>query len=649
MTPASLSVLMNKHQYFLLFKRLGLLISLYTLCRILFLLFNLKQFEEATVGELALSFLLGLKFDAAIVCLVNILFIPLSLLPFSFVPKKGYQQFLEGLFLLTNVPLLFLNLIDAEYYKFIGRRTTVSLLGISNDVSEQLGQLFSNYWHIGALGILITLLLIWFYPSRYTLTTERTVRPLPGIALTLLSIGLCILVFRGGLQEKPLRVNNAFVLHSNSLGNLSLNTAFTFLTSMDMKGTQKVDYFPQPDQVQKLISRDTQGRQFRHEQPQNVVIIILESFASEYLGYGNPYQGYTPFLDSLASKSLFFTNNFANGRESIDAVPAITASIPHLMDEPFITSLYQSNEVYGLAAAVKKAGYATSFFHGGRNGTMGFEAFAQIAGFDKYYGFDEYPTKDQDFDGNWGIFDEPFLQFFASELGKQKQPFLSTVFTLSSHQPYTIPAQHQGKFPKGTQEIHESIGYADYALRKFFATASKQEWFKNTLFVFTGDHTQASREAKYANPLGSYRVPLILYHPAGNVAQVDTSKVTQHVDIMPTVLDYLHQPLNQTLPFGQSVFSPRRGMALHYSLGTYHLVQNDFFMEMNENNGLRLFDFKKDQAQTTPLRNGLVENWFSQRLKAYIQFYNNGLIENSWQPKANAPAVLTVRKTAGGN
>ena len=393
-----------------------------------------------------------------------------------------------------------------------------------------------------------------------------------------------------------------------------------------------------------------EGRNANNTNKDNIIIIILESFSSEYLGTGNSYKGYTPFLDSLAQEGIFFKNNFANGRTSMQAIPSILAGIPALMDEPLITSIYQANEIYGLGTILKQYGYQTSFFHGGINGTMGFDMFSKISGMDDYYGMNEYPESENDYDGNWGISDEPFLQFFAKKLSQYDQPFFSAIFTLSSHQPYTIPEKYEGKFPKGELPIHESIGYTDHALKKFFETAKTKAWYNNTLFIITADHTQKSSEKVYQNIVGQYRVPLILFHPENKlptpkqsfiptnrirytnkwqVGQVmaEMGRITQHADIMPGILDYLGFKTDKVAWFGNSFFNENcKGYAINYSAETYRLIHKDYYIELTTNGDSRLLHFGVGTAMESP---DIKKKALQKELKAYIQYFNNGLVENS--------------------
>ena len=614
--------------FLLWLKRISWLVFIYFFLRILFLLFNLKSFQSLDYQQVSYAFLLGFKFDLSAIFVSNILFTIGTFLPFRLVKKTVYQNSLKYIYWITNSLFFWINIADFEYYKFIGRRTIFEIFGIIGDVGQQSFSLLGNYWYL----VLIWAVVSWFFVR---FTPNKSITNLPdkvGLRLLvwLFSIGFSVLIFRGGLQEKPLRINQAFEQNNIHLGNLALNTTFTFLTTIDAVGTEKLSYFADNEQVTSLIRRDRTANFQEFSQKQNVVIIILESFAKEYMGFQNPYKGYTPFLDSLAKSGVFMSNCFANGRESIIAVPAITSALPQLMDEPFITSSYQANKFYGLGSLVKPHGYTSSFFHGAKNGSMGFEGFSQLAGFDKYYGLNEYPKSliDNDFDKNWGIFDEPYLQYFANELSKEKTPFVSCVFTLSSHLPYTIPPQHTGKFPKGKAPIHESIGYADFALKRFFDTASKQAWFKHTLFVITGDHTQLNTEVSYNSPTGAYRVPLVLYHADNQILnsiklRVNTEKICQHADILPTILDFLSVNQEQVLPFGESVFGKNEGLAMHYNSGIFSIIADKNYVEMNLEGQAKTLDLKANRT----LKN---DELFNKKLKAYIQFYRNGLIENSW-------------------
>lgn len=617
---------MSTDRYLNTLKRILILILLYSVCRALFLLFNYKVFSQAAGVDLLLSFLYGLRFDLSIIASSNLPFIILSILPFRFMDSAGVQKGLKVLFLVVNIPLLFMNLADIEYFKFTMKRTGFDVIGILGDIQNQSLQLALYYWYVPLLLLIMAYALSRFYKASF-IQKNKPVRTWISWIIFPVVIAFSILTIRGGFQYKPLKPDHAFVQTPNVLGNLVLNTPYNFFTTMSFPRVENLSYYSSEAEVLATIKR-------KHTPAQNplpntnVVVIILESFSREYMGNGKEAKCYMPFLDSLARAGTFFDHHFANGKRSIEAVPSICASVPALMEEPYITGVYQSNEIHGLAELLSKKGYRTAFFHGGRNGTMGFDKFSINAGFQSYYGLDEYPDQEKDFDGNWGIYDEPYLNYFCKTISSFQKPFMAGVFTLSSHQPYSVPQKYKGVFPKGELDIHESIGYADHALRSFFQAASKESWYENTLFVLTADHTQSLITPQYQNSIGEYRVPLVLFHP-GKKINADTSNVSQHVDIMPTVLDYVGIQNNHPLLFGRSLLDEGEGRALYYMNKNYFYMKSGYYLvfDGNQSNLYAATDWtRSNELNDKPEEKAL----FEKELKAYLQYYNNGLNNNSW-------------------
>ena len=617
---------MHVHHYKILLQRLGLLMVLYTICRVAFSMINNGFFEGVSAAHYGRALIHGFRFDIAALCIINSIFVIVSVLPMAWVHRVSTAKYWKALFFITNIPMLILNIADIEYFKFTGKRTQSSLLGIAGDVKAQAFQLLSYYWYFVIIVLVLVYFLWKFYPQRVAQAQDSTIKPLYAWLILPLTIAMLVLGIRGGIQLKPLSPNQAFVVTPHVLGHFSLNSPYVFIASFAAPGRLEVLHYFATDAEAKQLVLKPASNMYPQPTKDNVVILILESFDSEYLGIGNSYPGFTPFFDSLARKSLYFGHCFANGRTSIEALPSILASLPSMMQEPFITSYYQDNTVSGLGTVLKKEGYQTSFFHGGKNGTMNFNSFAGIAGFDQYYGLNEYPNQ-SDYDGNWGIFDEPYLQYAVTKFSEMKQPFASALFTLSAHQPYTIPKQHLGKFPKGDLEIHECIAYSDYALKKFFEAASKTAWFKNTLFVITADHTQQTSKTAYQNIKGEFSVPLLFYHPQKKL-QADTSIITQQTDIMPSVLALLGIANPQQLLFGKSVFDPHPiSEAVNYANGVTRVFHKNEFIEFNAvDESMLLHQFNNENVIDNPaLAKPLVL-----KAKAYQQYFNNSLIKNQW-------------------
>lgn len=613
----------------LLSLRLGLLLLLYAALRALFLCFNLQSFHQEAPREIVDAFLVGLRFDVSAISLINCAFIFFSLLPGPLWERGWYQTALKALFFVSNVPFLVMNVVDVEYFKFTGQRSTSSLLDMKADIGPQLGQLAFHYWYLVLAGALLIAAFYYFIPERAPAPGGKTTpAKWARDALVLIAVvPLVVVGSRGGLQGKILSTVQADVFDGMSLSHLALNSSFTLLHSRpgcDARTLPQFRFFATDEELKKEFPPPRFSPRPGSGRLDNVVIIIVESLSAQYTGMGDPGRGYTPFLDDLGqNRGILFQNHFADGRRSIDAPPAILAALPHLVDETFYCA--QQKRLTGIGSLLKERGYTTSFFHGGRNGTMYFDVFSKRMGFDRYYGLNEYPDP-ADSDGIWGIYDEPFLQFVDRELSGYKEPFASVIFTLSSHNPYKIPPEYDGVFPKGDLPILESVGYMDHALAKFFESAAKMPWYKNTLFVITGDHTAAPRTT-YKRLIDAYRVPLILFHPGGGLPKVDARKIVQHVDIAPTILDFLGMDPGRLLPFGHSVFDPVfGGLAFSQLNGNYWIAENKHFLEYHVHGTRKLFELGRPDAPVTDKLE--IEERLVRKLQAYMQRFNRGLAED---------------------
>jgi arylsulfatase A-like enzyme len=180
-------------------------------------------------------------------------------------------------------------------------------------------------------------------------------------------------------------------------------------------------------------------------------------------------------------------------------------------------------------------------------------------------------------------------------------------------------------------QIHQSIGYVDYALKRFFEEARKQPWYENTLFIITGDHTQMSESELKETNVGRHQVPLLLFHPAKKLSEVNTQRVTHHSDILPTILDFWGIDNEPYLLFGRSVFDPtQQGEAVFYTFGGYWLVRESYFLHFSDQDHRGTLYASADAQQLHPILNqeslrGSMEG----RMKLYIQYYNNSLIQNN--------------------
>lgn len=611
----------------------------YLFARAEFLIWNWAHYRSKETADILWAFLLGLRFDIAAICMSLVPLILWSFWPWSEKRHRLWETVAYWMWAPFFLLFMMMNLGDSEFINFVGRRFSYDALFVVGEMDTKVAGILGSYWHLAVVNFSVMGLVLWAglrilrRPSKrvYLLQGKREIPYY--VASVFVVLILIVVGLRGGLQKKPMNIVNAHVFAAPILNNLVLNSTFTFVKSYGAEMLSKDVYFSDRAEMLALLNGSVKGPSLleghRLKTPQNVVVIILESFSLEYMGDVNGGKGYTPFLDSLARKSLFFKNGYANARRSIEGVAAVTAGIPAMMNEPFISSHFSSNYFVGLGSVLTAQKYPTAFFHGGNNGTMYFDVFAKSAGFEKYYGASEYPNP-ADNDGTWGIFDEPFLQFMKGQLDGMKTPFFASVFTLSSHNPYRIPDQHIGKFPKGPHAILESVAYADFALQRFFEEAAKSPWYKDTLFVITADHTGFNYRPEFENELSRFRIPILFFHPGYEwPAAIDRDQVVQQIDVLPSVMDFLGLENSKEVNYlGRSVFIPGERTASMYLDGRYFIADKDYFIDWLVGTDMKMFAIS-DSFEKTPLsepadRKLRLEN----RAKAAAQYFNEGMWDN---------------------
>lgn len=617
--------------------QVGLLLCCYFLSRCVFTLINIGRFGGLSLAEFLRLCFYALRFDISTIVTLNAVYFALLLLPLPVWKMPVYERITQWLFIVINSIAFAFEISDWAYFPFTLKRATndvLDMIGRQGDFLNHLPHFLIDYWY-APLGFILLIILFTVANNRIRgrapLTGPSRMTWGIGIGKTFLLafvIGLCVLGMRGGLQLIPLGNGNALTVTDNKYVPIVLNTPFSVMHSYSGK-LEEVHYFPEADLKKYFDPIKHYGD--KPFQKKNVVLIILESFSKEYTGLGGR-QSFTPFLDSLMQYSYVCRNAFANSLTSAEGIPAVISGMPSLMEEPITTSSYGTDKLTSLPALLRDKGYQTAFYHGGTNGTMSFDVFTSNAGFSKYYGRKEY-NNEADFDGSWGIWDEPFLQYFARGLNGMQQPFMASVFTLTSHDPFKVPEQYKDKLSKGTLPIQQCIAYTDMSLKKFFETASREPWFRNTLFVFTADHASPGSKDPYYSSLkmGSYAIPIMFYAPGDSTLRNGTDSVVQQIDILPTVLDYLGYD-QKFFAFGSSMFRhayPR--YVVNEMSGSYLWYMNGYLYTTAGLSGKALYDFRKDSL----CRNNILPQKMQEaneeiipHFKAFIQLYRSSLIRN---------------------
>ncbi len=626
--------------------QLLILVLFYTIFRWLFYAFNSSEIRHITSGQLWNVLKGGLRFDLSAIMYLNALWILLTLLvPLDLQNKTG-RRLISLSFWLPNTIAFLLEISDWVYFNFNRKRATIEIFDLifsKGDFLNLLPNYLQKFWFVPLIAACCITLLIWshmrlnrYFAERWRLFRQLqfrntkhsrfVIRPL----VLLLFAGLAVLLIRGGLQLQPIANRTAVLYVNPEQTPLVLNTPFSIISSLE-SGHLEAVHFMDAAQADQLIRPVKQYHSDPAWNKKNVIVIVWESFSKRYTKEGGSV-GVTPFFDSLSAKGHLFTNAYANALRSNEGVPAIFSGYPAMMEGPVINSVYGNTAVDALPGLLQAVGYTTAFFHGGTNGTMGFDVYAKRAGFERYFGRKEY-ANEQDFDGTWGIWDQPFLDFALRQINTFKTPFLAGIFTLTSHVPFHVPKGFKPTAKGFDRDIEISMNYTDWALSQFFTQAAKQAWFSNTVFVITADHTNPYVDNPFQGEgLGRYQVPILIIDPANERLNQKDSTLVQQLDIIPSILDYIQYP-KPFFALGNSAWDTTANrFFITYLSGNYNMIRNGYHIKTKGFEVSERYKFPEDITDRHNLHTpgakdpevADTERYF----KAFLQILHTGMIND---------------------
>ena len=628
--------------YVTMVRNILVIYAAFLICHPVFILYNWTSLK-GTMQGLFWPMLKGLLvFDTEGIMYISALYVVLMMLPLHFKEKVWFYKVTRVLLIVMAAAGILMNLADTVYFPYTGCRSTLQVLReFSHEGGGQMGSIILNSlvtnWYMVLLYLVMVWLLCRFIKAPEILHSNKTyIYYIVRTCCLALSLVLMVAGIRGGLAHniRPITMSNAYrYVGTPAQAAAILNTPFCVIRTLGNEEMKVPSYFD-VEELEAVYSPVITPDSTAVFTPKNVMVLILESFGSEYIWAMNPgvegIHDCTPFLDSLIDRSLTFETSLANGRKSIDAMPSVLSGIPMLKDHLFLTPTLMQKEITGLAKELGTKGYYSAFFHGAGGGSMGFQSFSRVIGYDDYYGMEDFVKEPQYggsavFDGYWAIWDEEFLQYMCDKIGTFREPFVASAFTASSHHPYNVPERYQNVYPQeGNLPIYRGIRYSDHALQLFFEKASKQPWFSNTLFVLTADHTNLSEHPDYQSDYGKFRVPVIFFCPADSTLGGRRDCIAQQSDILPSILGYIGYD-KPVISFGQNLFSTADAdtWAANLQNGLYSYYKGDYVLQFDGENQTGLFAYKQDPTLKQNLKGTqpATEQEMLKNLKALIQQY----------------------------
>ncbi len=603
------------------------ILALATLTRIVFHVLNISLLNGFGFGETLKIYCVGVYYDIAT-------FFMLSPPVFTlFIMKSIWKKpLLHTLFQWSIRLVLFifslLNITDAAYFRFSHHRMEYYDLMIAGDSWDTISSEIPKQYLLITVTIIIIILLIRcvFFVARHSLSSK-------GLLQVVVLYGISFLIFVLGKDFKPTSPREATLYVPAEAADLSLNTPINLFYSYYAKSSQEQitarDYFPS-DYILEHASLKHHYPTKQWE-PKNIVIILLESFSHSFLEVGNPYKAPTPFLDSIKQHSMDMRFGFSGGYTSSQGLSCIATSVPNFIEFPFFYSRYRGIKYDSYIEILTAKGYHSSFFFGGNKDHFGFEKALSGFGIDHFYSGEDFGDPHQH-DGHWGIYDGPFLTYFAEKLKTFPKPFFSIFFNLSSHYPFALPPDADSNLYRNNKiTAHRSIRYVDQMLAKFFDSIKNEDWYDQTLFLFMGDHVSKEQDEEKYNRISRYRIPIFIYAPDGSLQQSIPS-AAEHIDIGPTILSLLGYA-EPFYSFGKNLTTHHQnpGVMQYLSSNVYQYIDSQYIIEYDENKQIisSVYDHVSDPTLQENLADGFfLYSHYDSIIKLKLQNYSFRILED---------------------
>jgi phosphoglycerol transferase MdoB-like AlkP superfamily enzyme len=469
--------------------------------------------------------------------------------------------------------IIFNTVSEYFFYNEFGVRYNFIAVDYLIYTNEVIGNIMESYPVVPLFSIIVALTAVvtWFIYKK----TKNELLDLPNMKQKMILLGtfavLCgisLLVIPSLMQ---LRSDNVFADEIEDNGIPKFYWAFTH---------NELDYFQFYSQINQqqaeknFLSQYAEpalSRNITAEQPEikkNVVLISIESLSADFMEHYGGTKKITPFLDSLADRSMMFTNLYATGNRTVRGLEALTLCIPPTAGESIIKRDDNKNK-FTTGSVFRSKGYDVKFLYGGYSYFDNMEDFFGGNGYD-IVDRNSFKPEEITFANVWGVADEDMarkaIQVMNAE-AKSGKPFFNHWMTVSNHRPFTYP-EGRIDIPGTAKSRDGGVKYTDYSLRKFFEMAKKQDWYKNTVFVIIADHC-ASSAGKTELPMDKYRIPAMIFSE-GFIQPQKFDKLMSQIDVMPTLFGMLN--FNYKSKFlGQDVFKkefqPKAYIATYQDLG----------------------------------------------------------------------------------
>lgn len=366
------------------------------------------------------------------------------------------------------------------------------------------------------------------------------------LTASLIFMGLTFLAVRGGLDASPMNQSMVYYADKPILNHAAVNTEWNLiqdLLNVNHQGNP-YKYFSDGeassivDKLYKPASKTNNSQIFDKTNP-NIVLIILESFTADVIMSLGGEKGIAPNIEKLIKEGLFFDHIYASGDRTDKGLIAILSAFPSQATNSIIKLNDKQEKLPSISQALKKKGYYTSFYYGGQSEFFNIKSYLFSHGFESIIDKKDF---NQEGLSSWGVFDDKVFSKNLSDMGSFRQPFFSTILTLSNHEPFQLPVKPKFSGSNPENKFRSTAYFTDSSLGDYIKYARKKEWFKNTIFILVADHGHRLPKNIYENyDPGRFRIPLLIFGEPlkSEFRGTIITKTGNQTDIAATILNQL--------------------------------------------------------------------------------------------------------------
>lgn len=486
------------------------------MARAAFLLYHIGKTNELSGTDILKTFIYGFRLDLSFAAYLSVL--PFLAVFAASVWKRynaaaSIRYYTYGFIVLLSIMLS----ADLELYTNWGFRLDATPLQYLSTPGEMIASTAAApVFTLTVIALLLSVAFILLYKYLFDLSRFNSIRSgwIPA-ATSLFLVALLILPMRGGIQLAPINQSVAYFSKNPYTNHASLNLPWNLMHSLLKYGKESKNYYVymEPEKAVTLTdsvyaaSSDSAFQIVSGEKP-NVIFIILESFTAQLVGSLGGEKGVTPNLDKLSAEGVYFTRMYASGDRSQKGMVALLSGYPVQPNTSIIKTPRKTEKLPQLSHVFKDNGYSTSFYYGGELEFANIRSYLVNGSYDRLIGKDEFPSSS--YNSKWGAHDHVLFDRVMQDLKQEKQPFFSTVFTLSSHEPHEIPIEDKFPVTDSNSKYRNSVYYADWALGRFIDEAKKQPWWKNTVVVLVADHGHPMPKGYPNHAPEKFHIPFVI-------------------------------------------------------------------------------------------------------------------------------------------